>query len=301
MNVIYYDNKRNNAGILFIVGRAGIIFLIIAVGCLIGWVLSSKIDRNFNQGNCYVNSSSLERESLGCRCTCPYEVKDVCDDEKSLIVNNESAPIHLMMTMQACSDLSCGSCCKDKSCNIRHDGYRAVWNVVMIEKIDQDNCPELFRGSLQSGKECHNTFKRANGESFQSLSRDDERGAEKERQKHKVGNTYTCYYNKNNCHDGNSRQEFRWILRNTKAMYISMLFFFSMTGLCTIILLYIYYCVPFIEKTSRAIHNAKFIPEKPKDPEGMMPKDAPPEFGDDPPEYKRLNSTKELFEVSKNV
>nr|QBK92552.1 MAG: uncharacterized protein LCPAC401_01900 [Pithovirus LCPAC401] len=294
MSTTYYGGKRNNTGIIYVVGGLGIFFLIIASGCLIGWYESSKIDGKFNEGNCHVNSSSLERDSLGCTCTCPYKVKDICDDDK------KSVPIQSNYTvvMQACSDLSCGSCCKDKSCDIRHDGYRAVWNVMMIEKIDQDNCPESFRGSLKSGKECHNSNKRANGESFQSLSRDAEIEAEKERQKHKVGNTYTCYYNKNKCHDGNSRQEFRWTLRNTKAMYISFIFFFSMTGLCAVILFYIFCCVPFIEKTRRAIHNTKFIPEEPEDPAGMMPKDAPPEFGKEPPRY---NSTKELLLVNKNV
>nr|QBK92883.1 MAG: uncharacterized protein LCPAC403_00170 [Pithovirus LCPAC403] len=298
MNDIYYGDRKNNTGILCIVGGLGILFLLVALGCFGGWVESSKIDRNFNEGDCYVNSSSLERDSLGCRCTCPYKVRDICDDdEKSLIVNNESVPIHLM---QACFDVSCGSCCKDKSCNIKHDGYRAIWNVMMIEKIDQDNCPESFRGSLKSGKECHNSAKRANGESFQSLSRDAEKEAEKEKQKHKVGNTYTCYYNKNKCHDGNSRQEFRWTLRNTKAMYISFIFFFAAVGLCAVILFYIYGCVPCMEKTKQAWFNTKFVPEEPEDPPGMIPREDPPEFGEDPPEFKIFKSTKELFEINKN-
>ncbi len=300
-NVTYYGSKRDNMAIFCVIGGLEVVFLIVAVGCLIGWIKSSEIDRDFNEGNCYVNSSSLERESLGCTCTCPYEIKDVCDDDKkSLIIDNESIPIHLMVEMQSCFDLSCGSCCKDKSCGIRHDGYRAIWNVIMIEKIDQDNCPESFRGSLKSGKKCNNAFKRANGESFQSLSRDAEKEAEEERQKHRIGNTYTCYYNKDKCHDGNSGQEFRWALRDTKAMYISFIFFFSMTGLCAVFLFYIYYCVPCMEKTEQAWFNTKFIPEEPAAPSGMMPKDAPPEFGEDPPEYKKLNSTKELFEINKN-
>ncbi len=297
--------KMNKNPFLIIFGGCGCVFLIVAIGLLIGWSESKKLDEDFNKAKCLVEDSTLFVSLLDCTCDCPYRVRDTCDDDdgnrdNGIQNSNNSLEINSIGLLQTCSDLcipSSNICCKDNFCNIRHDGYKAVWKVQMIEKLDDDNCPESFRGTIKSSKKCHSSTKRANGESSETLSFDAEKDANKERRKHKVGNEYTCYYRKDKCHGSDSDQEIRWKLRDTTKMYIAMLFFFSATGACLLVLWYVYLCVPCMEKTSQAYHNTKFIPEEPKDLEGYMPRDNPPEFGEAPPDFKRYDSVVQVVQA----
>nr|QBK93657.1 MAG: uncharacterized protein LCPAC404_03610 [Pithovirus LCPAC404] len=243
------------------------------MGLLGGWVSSSKLDRNFSEGICLVEDSHLTEQRNGCTCSCPHRVQDVCDDEKT-------TPI---VITQFCSDNCFGSCCRDVNCNIVHNGFKAVWDVALVEKIDSDDCPTNFSATITDSKQCTET--RGNGESFDSLTNHAEKLAADDLREHQIGQKYSCFYRIDKCHGSDSQQELRWNLRNTRAMYIAMLFFASATGLCVVIFLGIFCCIPCIDLTQQIFLNLQL--RTPVKSSNRTSQTNPPKYSDTglPPAY----------------
>lgn len=165
-----------------------------------------------------------------------------------------------------------GNCCRDENCNIRHDGSKPFWDVLMQRKVspDGDECRTGFGATVAGDTHC--TQRRGQGASPDGLAVQANREARTEEDRHRVDHTYTCWYNIKKCGGNDAEQEVLWSILNKKAWFIAMMFFLCLGGVIWVLellfVLYFWCCVPGVNAVRRKAHNTQFV--APVDPPGMV-------------------------------